>query len=145
MQRNGDLLMTVNCAWEVDPNDARVKTCKREGCTNRIVSDHAPERCYAACESPTIAPPMVKRALNFVRAALGQAPLVGAALVHWDSSEAFREPDEVQAIAAICRACPLLVDGVCTHHECGCPVNSDRNKFMSKLAWKSERCPDGRW
>lgn len=138
-------MIPAECNFVPDSDDPRIKRCSRQGCTNRLITDDPPERCHAVCESPVVAPPLLKRALNFVHAAFGQAPLVGAAIIHWDSSEAFREQDEIERIAEICKSCRLFDGERCTHAECGCPVNADRAKFLSKLAWRSQHCPDGRW
>ena len=145
MQRFGVMMLCVFIL--PDPADPRVKTCSRDGCGNRIVSDYPPERCYAECKSPSVAPPLVKRALNFVRAAFGQAPLAIEAIIEGDSSIAFRSREEIERIAAICKACPLFDGQVCTHRNCGCTISADRNEFWSKLAWRSQRCPDDppRW
>lgn len=50
----------------------------------------------------------------------------------------------------ICKDCPLFIkksdepiEGICGHKGCGCHINE--SKFLNKLAWKSESCPDGKW
>jgi hypothetical protein len=53
--------------------------------------------------------------------------------------------DELENRLAICEQCPLLVNQVCTHKDCGCGIRGDRGTFWSKLAWRSETCPDGKW
>lgn len=40
-----------NCAWTADTADARVKRCSREGCVNRVVTDHPPELCFGRCQA----------------------------------------------------------------------------------------------
>lgn len=40
----------IYCIFIADAADPRIKTCSRAGCTNRIVSDHPPEKCHALCE-----------------------------------------------------------------------------------------------
>jgi hypothetical protein len=45
---------------------------------------------------------------------------------------------------AICQQCPLLVNGVCSHMDCGCPITRQA-KFKSKLAWADQGCPIGKW
>lgn len=52
--------------------------------------------------------------------------------------------DEIDHRFSICQSCELLVDGVCSHPRCGCGISAKR-QIVSKLSWKSERCPDGRW
>jgi hypothetical protein len=38
-----------NCLWHATGN-GNEKKCRREGCTNRLLTDHPPERCYARCQ-----------------------------------------------------------------------------------------------
>lgn len=47
---------------------------------------------------------------------------------------------------AICKACPLYNQEaeICTHEKCGCGVGRQQ-KFLNKLAWADQECPDGRW
>ena len=131
----------MNCDWAADESNQRIKRCRRDGCNRVVVTDYPPDRCYGECSSPHVAPPMVKRALNFVRAAFGQAPLLIEAALTGNSDVAFRSREEVERIAEICKTCPLFDGERCTHKNCGCDISPDRNAFWSKLAWKSETCP----
>lgn len=90
-------------------------------------------------------PPLWKRAANFASAVFHQAPLMADAVLSGDESKAFRSKEEIESIAAICGSCPLFNGEICTHPSCGCPVSADRAEFWSKLAWKSQKCPDGKW
>lgn len=58
--------------------------------------------------------------------------------------------DRIQERLKICKDCPLFIknsdepiEGVCGHKGCGCHINE--SKFLNKLSWKSEKCPDGKW
>lgn len=58
---------------------------------------------------------------------------------------------EIAARYDICRACELYKPdkdnpdvGRCTHEKCGCGV-SGVEKFVSKLAWRDQDCPLGKW
>lgn len=44
-----------------------------------------------------------------------------------------------------CHTCPSMrFNGkICEHLNCGCSIQE--KKFLSKLAWASEACPDGHW
>lgn len=42
----------------------------------------------------------------------------------------------------ICQGCEFLKNDACS--KCGCPVSRDR-KFVSKLAWADQSCPEGKW
>lgn len=149
----------INCDWRTDAINPQRKACAREGCTNVLVTHNPPERCFAACEAiagnsalvvvasgePPLPPAVVDRAINFTKAVFKQLPLVGLAIVTGDESRAFRSQEEIEGIAGICKACPLFDGERCTHRNCGCPVNADRSQFWSKLAYKSQSCPDGKW
>lgn len=43
---------------------------------------------------------------------------------------------------AICEACEHLERGHCKLCGCACKGNG---KFVNKLAWRDQTCPDGRW
>jgi len=92
-------------------------------------------------------PGLWRKAANFTAAALKQAPLFAEALWTGDEAAAFRSAEEIERIAAICAACPLFNGEVCTHKHCGCAISADRSAWLSKLAWRSQRCPDDppRW
>lgn len=49
---------------------------------------------------------------------------------------------EIQARLATCQTCPSFTGSHC--RECGCACSS-KQTFFNKLAWRSERCPLGRW
>lgn len=95
-------------------------------------------------ETPEPPPPpgFWRRAANFAAAALKQAPLFVEAALTGDETVALRSPAEIERIAAICKACPLFNGEVCTHKNCGCQISADRSAWLSKLAWRSQKCPD---
>ncbi|HUY91689.1 MAG TPA: hypothetical protein VMV10_23305 [Pirellulales bacterium] len=115
---------------------------------------HSVARACSSGASPAFSPPeqpiapaLWRKAINFTAAVFAQAPLAVEALLTGDETRAVRSREEIERIAAICKACPLFDGERCTHKHCGCPVNADRNAFLSKLAWKSQRCSDNppRW
>ena len=87
-------------------------------------------------ETPVPAGPGAARALfNFA----------GALLAHVADGMAKRSREEIEAILTThCQPCPLFSGTRCTHASCGCNVNGEE-KFFNKLAWRSERCPIGKW
>ena len=96
----------------------------------------------AAAATPPPEPGLWRKAVNFAAAALKQAPLFVEAAVTRDESKAFRSAGEIERIAEICKACPLFNGEVCTHKNCGCTISADRSAWLSKLAWRSTKCPD---
>lgn len=52
------------------------------------------------------------------------------------------EQAEIEARLAICQSCPQFSGNHCG--KCGCSC-SGRSTFFNKLAWRSEKCPDGKW
>lgn len=106
---------------------------------------HRCERCQAVraskYENPALlkaecgaAPSIIQRVANFA----------GAAVTHVRTGRK-RVADEVREHRlATCQACPLLVDGVCSHPNCGCPIRNGR-AWIDKLSWESSRCPLAKW
>lgn len=43
---------------------------------------------------------------------------------------------------SICESCEFFNNYSCD--KCGCPVFQHR-KYISKLSWESEKCPEGKW
>lgn len=81
---------------------------------------------------PRQLPPLAERVGNFVKSA---AQHVAAGMP--------RATDEqIAARFAICQGCEFLLDGACS--RCGCPVVRE-SKFLSKLSWANEQCPEGKW
>lgn len=59
--------------------------------------------------------------------------------------------EEINQRYAVCRGCKLFRPakdnpdvGHCRHKDCGCSV-SQESKFVSKLAWRDQDCPLGKW
>jgi hypothetical protein len=50
--------------------------------------------------------------------------------------------EEILERWTICQGCEFLKNDACS--KCGCPVSRDR-KFVSKLAWADQSCPEGKW
>lgn len=78
------------------------------------------------------APSFLQKAKNFAKAAVS----------HIAAGAPLAPGEEIDRRLAICKQCPFLKDNACT--KCGCPVVRER-KFISKLAWADQKCPDGRW
>jgi hypothetical protein len=77
-------------------------------------------------------PSLVQRAATFA----------AAFQEHLRDGMAKNEPTEIQARLEVCQQCPSFTGSHC--RECGCACNST-STFLNKLAWRSERCPVGRW
>lgn len=140
----------MNCTFEQTDRQG-VYRCSGCGFTTKPLSCDA-HSIVRECKSPaaaqpagTISPALWQKAVNFTGAVFAQLPLAAEAILTGDESKAFRNREEIEAIAATCRACPLFDGERCTHQSCGCPVLADRSVFWSKIAWKSQNCPDGRW
>lgn len=48
-------------------------------------------------------------------------------------------PEQIEARLAICRACPLLQNNVCS--KCGCNCTSDASSWFNKLVMADQSCP----
>ena len=85
-------------------------------------------------QSPNFAaniPPLRERILTFASSALRHAV------------DGFQrcETSEIENRLSICRECPNLVNDHCI--VCGCACVPDA--YLSKVAWRSEKCPEGKW
>ncbi len=150
--------MGMNCDFQPIEGTTDYR-CAREGC-ERIVRHVTQLPIFAPCRAPgymstadlTIEaahqpPPIWAKAINFAKAVFHQLPLVAEAILTGDESKAFRSREEIEAIAATCKACPLFDGQVCTHPDCGCPIDEERTRWLSKLAYRASTCPDNqpRW
>jgi hypothetical protein len=75
-------------------------------------------------------PGWFRKLVNFSRAAVRHA---------WHGLPETPTPEQERRLA-LCLACDKLdtVNGVCTHHQCGCNV-------QTKTTWLMEKCPLDRW
>jgi hypothetical protein len=92
------------------------------------------------CPQQPQLPPLRRRLLNFTKSAIQHA-LAGAPTC----SDA-----EIQERLTICRGCDQFIPNtknpdVGTCAKCGCPTSDKLSKFASKVAWKNEGCPLGKW
>lgn len=87
-----------------------------------------------ACNSPPVRPNLFRRAINFTKATAKH-------LLHGSPKAS---SDEIQRRMSICRTCDLFDGKICTHKRCGCNVNTE-HKFLNKLAWADQSCPDKHW
>ena len=108
----------------------RCERCKGES-TSRYEN---PALLKATCSAAPDGPSLAKRARNFARDSIAHA------------SDGFVQVSDEERAArlATCKACPLFNGTICTHTECGCPM-SDEKRFFDALAWRSKKCPDGKW
>lgn len=84
-------------------------------------------------DSPVLdAPSFLQKAKNFAKAAVS----------HIAAGMPLASDEEIDRRFAICQSCPFLKDNACT--KCGCPVAREK-KFISKLAWADQKCPEGHW
>lgn len=99
-------------------------------CGGEAVSRSAPSSTFPA--RAQMIPSLTRRVVTFVAALTGHA------------QDGFLKCDaaEIAARLAICQQCPSFTGTRC--RECGCACNADKI-FFNKLAWRSERCPLGRW
>lgn len=73
-----------------------------------------------------------------------------AAMKHLMSACPTRSQEEIDELVSICRVCTFFIPseddetGVCGHERCGCTVTRQK-RYITKLGWKSQHCPDGRW
>lgn len=54
-----------------------------------------------------------------------------------------RSIDEINRIVDICYQCEAFNGKYCSKIKCGCPIR--RRKWLSKVGWDTEHCPDGKW
>jgi hypoxanthine phosphoribosyltransferase len=52
--------------------------------------------------------------------------------------------DQVQTRLDICKECNLYTGTHCSHASCGCNINGSV-KFLNKLAWADQQCPESKW
>lgn len=86
-------------------------------------------------------PSFAKRLVNFSL----------AAIKHVMASMPTCTEEEISHRYAVCRGCELYRPsednpdvGRCLHKTCGCTV-SQESRFVSKLAWRDQDCPLGKW
>jgi len=77
-------------------------------------------------------PPLTTRVWNFAK----------AVTKHAANGFKRRKQSEIAKLVSICEGCPFFDKTHCT--KCGCDCTG-KNEFLNKLAWESEKCPDGRW
>lgn len=82
--------------------------------------------------APVDGPSLLEKAKNFAT----------ASAQHIAAGMPMASEEEIERRFAICQTCPFLKDSVCS--KCGCPVKRER-KFLSKLAWADQKCPEGHW
>lgn len=130
----------------VENGIAKCLLCDRPYPTKRLNPEKHNRQCIEKCGQENVSkeprkpnvlepPPLLRRGFNFVQAL---AKHVGDGMRQ-------RTQEEINDILENhCKGCPFFNGTVCTHNKCGCKVNAGK-VFFNKLAWKSEKCPDGRW
>lgn len=86
----------------------------------------------------TAAPPLPSLMLRVAR-------FVPAIMRHALDGGRKRTENEVEELLAICEQCPLFRADVGKCAKCGCNCSRNADEFLNKLAWRSERCPEGKW
>jgi hypothetical protein len=105
---------------------------KCERCNVERGSNHEdPKMLTAQCAA---VPSLTRRAKNLLRDSTAHA-IDFFALV--DAGE------RANRLAA-CKACDLHNGKICTHPDCGCPMQDEQN-FLDALSWRSKQCPLGKW
>jgi hypothetical protein len=123
----------MHCAFinteRLDHRGRHVHKCAN--CGREVGSKYAdPGMLTAICSEDPGKPGLIRRAMNFTRAAVGHA-----------RSGFRRVSDEArEERRAICSKCPLFDGSICTHKDCGCPIK-DSSAFIDKLSWASSKCP----
>jgi len=121
----------MNCEW-VDKS-ARPLVCKVcERACDSCKTDDARRKC----PGPS-GPSQLQRVKNFAK----------AAVKHERAGRPKVRQEIVDQRLAICQApCPFYSPDrkVCLHKQCGCNVGNEK-KYLNKLAWADQKCPDGRW
>lgn len=98
--------------------------------------DHVPYPGSAAPTAPPSAPPSLPALAQRV------ATFAAALTDHVCDGMVKCEQSEIQARLEVCQQCPSFTGTHC--RECGCVCNG-QTTFFNKLAWRSEKCPLGRW
>lgn len=114
-----------DCDLKPDGAGFRCRACNRW--QNKRVSVNCPGAS---------GPSRLRRAANFAK----------AAAKHELRGRPKADQATIDARLAICHACPFYRPGqeACGHKQCGCGVSS-KQKYLNKLAWADQQCPDGRW
>jgi hypothetical protein len=97
----------------------------------RIGTDGVPVE-YDPSARPEM-PPFFRLAANFAKASAAET----ASMVSGDPPVA---PEERDRRFALCRECPRFMPDSerCSHPKCGCFLRI-------KTAWRSQKCPEGKW
>lgn len=106
--------------------------CAREGCGNTAWIAVDPAKFRMQCGVTSEGPGLVRRAFHFA----------SALAVHAGDGFAKRTRAEIHDLLAACRECEHFTGDSCA--KCGCTVAADEVLF-NKLAWRSEKCPEGKW
>ena len=101
--------------------------CKRQIAPRR-------KKQYLCICGHKIGPSEVKKIYNFTM----------AAIKHVAKGIPTCSEEQIKERMSVCERCPYFSGLICTHSACGCNVNNKR-KFLNKLAWADQECPDGRW
>lgn len=76
-----------------------------------------------------------------------------AAISHFLKGSPTCSQEQIDERAKICLSCPFFAhqtgsatpgEGYCMHEGCGCNISTNM-KYLNKLAWADQQCPDGKW
>lgn len=127
----------MNCLYtRLDDGRWRCQACGDE--TSRARHAAPIRHCAAAAGD---APPQLIRVANFSIAAIS----------HLVSGLPTCTQIEIDQRHATCKSCELFSRdtanaevGICRHRSCGCTITNEA-RFLSKLAWRDQKCPLGKW
>lgn len=100
---------------------------------------------HKSADPPPDPPSIIRRGLNFTH----------ATIKHFLNRMPTCDQAEIDARITVCQGSPSKLTEqrctylnpetrVCTHADCGCHITSEL-KFVSKLAWRDQDCPLGKW
>lgn len=128
---------TVYCSFDTEVWADDLYHCKNCGRASQFyIHDEGVKDLKLSCSfnGVTKAPKLLKRVANFTL----------AGIKHIVSGFPTCSQEQIDSRFALCSACNWFNGEICTHKNCGCEITNEQ-KYLSKLAWKSESCPIGKW
>lgn len=127
----------MDCLEQLEPCSFRSRLGNVVRCSHP--GKHSGLTNCVSCEHCTLVvhrrlPPLILRLGNFSR----------AFVQHAGNAFRYRTQPEIDAIYETCKPCHWFNGTHCTHRKCGCPIKSLLG-WLSKIAWKSSKCPIGKW
>ena len=92
------------------------------------------KRYHCVCGNK-VEPTISKKILNFTKAVIS----------HTAKGIPTCSDEQIKERLRVCQDdCPFYTGITCSHIRCGCKL-VNKKKFLNKLAWADQECPDGRW